>query len=195
PSLPPPPSLPTRRSSDLLSSIDPGGSTFPERLLQRRRARSLSCSGWFLTIVNAMAQWLLPRLLGETTRIYATRAARVARVTRVARVARVTRAARVTRPTGPAHWNGQPGRAAGPAHPKHTQAALLRSTRAAPAAPAAALEGARSAGDQSLTQCDGDRLGTRMSLEFGHRPRDVHADGLLADEQFLTGRPVRQPAG
>src|SRR5699024_10111189 len=130
-----------------------------------------------------MAQWLLPRLLGETTRIYATRAARVAR------------AARVTRPTGPAHWNGQPGRVAGPAHPKHTQAALLRSTRAAPAAPAAALEGARSAGDQSLTQCDGDRLGTRMSLEFGHRPRDVHADGLLADEQFLTGRPVRQPAG
>src|SRR5699024_3527260 len=116
-----------------ISSIDPGGSTFPERLLQRRRARSLSCSGWFLTIVNALAQWLLPRLLGETTRIYAARAARVTRVTRVTRVARVTRAARVTRvtrvtrvarvtraarvarPTGPAHWNGQPGRATGTA--------------------------------------------------------------------------------
>src|SRR5699024_2321209 len=48
----------------------------------------------------------------------------------------------------------------------------------------------RSARDQSLTQRNGDGLGTRMRLEFGHGPRDVHADGLLADEQFLTGGPV-----
>src|SRR5699024_339264 len=41
------------------------------RLLQRRRARSLSCSGWFEAILNAILQWLLPRLLGETERVHA----------------------------------------------------------------------------------------------------------------------------
>lgn len=41
--------------------------------------------------------------------------------------------------------------------------------------------------------CDGDRLGAAGGTELRHRPGQVHAHGLLGDEQPLADRPVGQP--